>query len=121
MRMSKDERHDLRRRIREGREALRSRLGQELGRVDFKALRAQVRTAQAARAAQTARAAQAAGAAQADGVTPPNPPTISTAPGAAISEETRRRIARARDEAARSRARLQLESAAKTLTGGRHP
>ncbi|MEO1365887.1 MAG: hypothetical protein AAFX50_01835, partial [Acidobacteriota bacterium] len=90
---------------REGREALRSRVRQELGRVDFKALRAQVRAAQAR-------------AAQADPATPPATPPASTAAGAAVPEETRLRIARARDEAARSRARLQLETAAKTLTGG---
>lgn len=97
MRMNKDERHDLRRRIREGREALRSRLSQELGRVDFKALRAQVRAAQAA--------------------TPASQPASNAA--AAPSEETRLRIARARDEAARARTRLQLETAAKTFPGGK--
>lgn len=47
MRMSREERDDLRRRVSEGRADLRRRLREELGRVDFRALRAQVRAAKA--------------------------------------------------------------------------
>ncbi|MEM1177001.1 MAG: hypothetical protein AAGM22_01555 [Acidobacteriota bacterium] len=105
--MTREDRSDLRRRLREGREGLRRRLTKELGRVDFKALRTQVRAAQAAQASKDSADAS-----------PGSTPSGSAAP---VSEQTRNRITTAQADAAEARARLQREAVERRGNGSAEP